>query len=230
MSLINLAFGFFVLPESHPPEKRRSIDWLRTNPLNSLLAIRRYPILLSLAGTLFLDRIAHDSLPGTWVLYTTYRFGWKEWENGLALALVGIMFGVVQGLFTGPIVKRLGERWAMLFGLGMSVVTFVLYGSATQGWMMYLFIVIGSVGAAGEAAMMSLITKNTPDDEQGAVQGTIGSVHGIAAIAGPLLATELFGYFTSPQAPFQLPGAAFYAAAVFAMLAVGLGVRATRGS
>ena len=161
------------------------------------------------------------------MLYTTYRFRWEEWENGLALALVGLMFGVVQATLTGPIVKRLGERGAMLFGIAMSVITFTLYAIAWQGWMMYLFIVIGSVGAAGEAAMMSLISKHSPDNEHGAIQGAIGSVHGIAAIVGPLLATRLFGYFTSPQAPFLLPGAAFFASAVLTGFAFLLATRAT---
>lgn len=230
LNLCNTLYGFFVLPESLAPENRRPFDWSRVNPLASLRALARFPVVLGLTATIALERLAHDTLPSTWVLFTTYRFGWTEAQNGLSLTVVGLMFGIVQGGVAGKFVAKFGERTALLFGLSVGALGFLLYGLATQGWMLYAIIVATSIGGVAGPALMSMITKLVPPSEQGALQGALGSVQSLAAIAGPLMATGLFGYFTSPQAPLHLPGAAFLASALLVALAVVLAVRGTRHS
>src|SRR5438270_12903199 len=90
-------YGMFVLPESLPSENRRAFSWRRSNPVGSLLALRRYPVVFGLAGTYFLIMLAHQALPSTWVLYTGYRYGWTTTEVGVSLAIVGLMSAIVQG-------------------------------------------------------------------------------------------------------------------------------------
>ena len=227
LTLCNWLYGFFVLPESHPPALRRPFAWSRANPFASLNALARYPVMLGLVAAVTLDRLAHDSLPSTWVLYTTYRFNWTEFDNGMSLALVGVMYALVAGGLTGTLVGKLGERRALIFGLFIGALTYLGYGLATRGWMMYAIIVAGSIGGIAGPAVQSLISKLTPLTEQGAVQGALSGIQSIAAILGPLLATHLFGYFTAPTAPLKLPGAAFIAAAGLVALAI---VTALRGS
>ncbi len=228
LNLCNTLYGFFVLPESHAPANRRPFDWSRINPLASLRALARFPVVLGLTATIALDRIAHDSLPSTWVLFTTYRFNWTPWQNGLSLTLVGVMFAIVSGGLTGKIVGKLGERRALIFGLCISATGYLLYGLATRGWMLYAIIAATSIGGVAGAAIMALVTKLVPANEQGALQGALGSVQSVAAIIGPLMATGLFGYFTSPNAPVQLPGAAFLASALLVVIAMLLAVRSAR--
>jgi DHA1 family tetracycline resistance protein-like MFS transporter len=228
LALLNTLYGFFVLPESLAPEHRRRFDWSRVNPLASLRALGRFPVVLGLTATILLERLAHDSLPSTWVLFTTYRFGWTEAQNGLSLALVGLMFGIVQGGVAGKFVAKFGERRALLFGLSMGALSFLLYGLATQGWMLYVIIVVTSIGGVGDPALMSMITKLVPAAEQGALQGALSSVQSVAAIAGPLMATSLFGYFTSPRAPVHLPGAAFLVSAALVAVGVLLAARSSQ--
>ncbi len=219
LSLLNWLYGYFVLPESHAVDNRRPFAWKKANPLASFGGLRRYPVVLGLAFTILCERLAHDVLPATWVLYTTWRFNWSERDNGLSLALVGLVYTIVAGALTGRIVGALGEKRTFLIGLSMGALTFVGYGLATQGWMMYVFIIVGSIGGVAMPAIQAIITKHTPADEQGAVQGAITSIHSLAAIFGPLLATGLFGYFTAPNVAWHLPGAAFLAAALLILLA-----------
>jgi len=228
LTLCNALYGFFVLPESHAKEHRRPFDWSRANPLGSLGALTTHPVVLGLTATIALERLAHDSLPSTWVLYTTYRFNWTELDNGLSLALVGLMYAIVSGGLTGLLVGKLGERRALIMGLLIGSVTFLMYGLATQGWMMYAFIVVGSLGGIAMPAIQSLITRMTPATEQGAVQGALTSINSIAAIVGPLMATGLFGYFTSAAAPVHMPGAAFLAASLLVAIGAGLAIRSAR--
>ena len=228
LTLLNALYGFFVLPESHPKERRRPFDWRVANAFSSLSALGRNPIALGLVGTITLERLAHDSLPATWVLYTTYRFNWTEAQNGFSLALVGVMYAIVAGGLTGMIIRRLGERRALMYGLLTGAFTFLLYGVASRGWILYLGIMIGSLGGVAVPAIQAIITRITPANEQGAMQGALASIQSLAAILGPLMAANLFGFFTSPRAPIHLPGAAFLLSALLvaagAILA-GLGSR-----
>lgn len=219
LNLLNWLYGFFVLPESHAKENRRPFDWTKANPFASLSQLGKYPVVLGLTATIALERLAHDSLPATWVLYTTYRFHWTEFDNGLSLALVGIVFAIVQGGLTGRIVYWLGERNAIICGLTLGSLTFLAYGLSTQGWMLYVAIIFGSLGGIAGPAIQSLITKMVSATEQGAVQGIIASIQSIVAILGPLMATNLFGFFTSPATPIHLPGAAFLASSLLVSIA-----------
>ncbi|MFN0120507.1 MAG: TCR/Tet family MFS transporter [Blastocatellia bacterium] len=228
LALLNALYGFFILPESLPRELRRPFHFQRANPLASLRGLGRFPVIPGLVAIIALERIAHDTLPSTWVLYTTYRFQWTERDNGLSLALVGIMFALVSGGLTGRIVKKLGERRAIILGLTIGCLDFLLYGLATAGWMLLAGIVAGSIGGIAVPAIQSLISRMTPATEQGAVQGAISSIQSMATIIGPLLGTYLFGLFTSEAAPLHLPGAAFIAASILIGIGALLAVRQAR--
>jgi len=230
LNLANALYGFFVLPESHPQERRRPFAWRRANPLAALGALRVHPEVFGLAAVVALERLAHDSLPSTWVLYTMYRFQWSELQVGLSLAAVGIMSVIVSGGLTGRVIARWRERRTLIGGLLISAGSFVAYGLATQGWMLYATIVAGSLGAVAGPAMQALITARVAADEQGAIQGALSSVRGVTGILAPLLATSLFGYFTSPAAPVHVPGAAFLLSALLLGAALGMAIRTLRAS
>ena len=154
------------------------------------------------------------------VLYTGHKFGWDAQANGLSLALVGVMAVIVQGGLVQPVVRRLGERRAILYGLIVAVVTFLGYGLASAGWMLLAFIVFGSIGGVAGPAIQSLVAGAVPPEDQGKVQGGIQSLMSLTGIVAPLLFTAgLFSYFTSPGAPMELPGAPFLLGAVMYALA-----------
>lgn len=224
----NALYGFFVLPESHPRERRRPLDWGRSNPLSSLTALKQYPAVLGLVGTFALDRLAHDALPSTWVLYMTYKFQWTELQLGLSLALVGLVFGVVQGVITGRFVDTFGERTALVFALCLATCTYLLYALVPSSWMIYGVIVLSGLSGVGGPSMQSLVTSRVPSDQQGALQGALSSVGGLMAIFGPLIATNLFALFISDRVPVRVPGAPFIASSVLVAVAATVAVWSTR--
>jgi DHA1 family tetracycline resistance protein-like MFS transporter len=167
-------------------------------------------VVIGLAVTLVLASLAHQAFPATWVLYTKYRFAWTPEQNGLSLALVGLTAIIVQGGLTGIVISKIGERRAVTYGMALSCFCFVLYGLATQGWMFYCIILFGAIAGVATPAIQALISHQVPLNEQGAVQGALTSLQSLTAIAGPILATHLFGYFISEDAPVHVPGAAFF--------------------
>jgi DHA1 family tetracycline resistance protein-like MFS transporter len=228
LTLVNWLYGVFVLPESLARENRRAFSWARSNPVGALLNLRRYPVVFGLTGTYFLLTLAHQSLPATWVLYTKHRFDWTVGQTGYSLALVGLTAALVQGGLTRVLVPRLGERKAATLGLAIIAVTFTGYGLATEGWMIYALIVLGSLGGITGPAVQGLISRSVGADEQGGVQGSLTGLASVAGILGPPLATTLFSHFIRHGAAVKLPGAAFFSSALLVMLALMLAVKSFR--
>jgi MFS transporter, DHA1 family, tetracycline resistance protein len=220
ITLLNAVYGFFVLPESLKPENRREFSWARANPIGSLAGLGRYPIVLGLAGVTVLSGLAQNALQSIWVLYTSHRFSWDTGDVGISLAVVGLSAALVQGGLTGRIVPKIGERRAIIYGLGIGCIANVLYGLANQGWMMYLIPFLGALGFIAGPSTQALISKSVKSNEQGSTQGAITSILSLTGVIGPLIATSVFSYFIGENAPFELPGASFFLGALFTLFAM----------
>jgi DHA1 family tetracycline resistance protein-like MFS transporter len=227
-SLLNAAYGWLVLPESLPPERRRPFSWRRANPVGSLHLLRSHPELQGLAGVTFISSLAHAVLPATMVLYTGYRYGWDERAVGLVLAVVGISSAVVQGVLVAPAVRRFGERRTLLAGLSAGAVGLLLYGLAGTGALFIAGVPVVALWGLVGPSVQGLMTRQVSASEQGALQGANGSLLGIAMMIGPGLFAGTFAYFIGPATPWKIPGAAFLLAGVLLVAAAGLAARVTR--
>ncbi len=211
LALVNFLYGLFVLPESLSLENRSEFTAKKLNPFASLLRMGRYPIVAGLAAAIFFVSLAQRGLENVWVYFTSYRYGWNEMTNGLALGLVGIMAILVQGGMVRPIIKRLGERKAVLFGMLIATISFMGYAFAFQDWMIYVVIIFGSIGGVAGPAVQSIVAKCVDPSEQGQMQGAITSLRSVTSIFAPLLFTSgLFSYFTSDAVAVKRPGIPFF--------------------
>jgi DHA1 family tetracycline resistance protein-like MFS transporter len=224
LSLLNAAYGYFVLPESVTVGTRgKTLGLELLNPLASLRDLGRYPVVRSLASILILSSLAFQVLPNTWVLFTESTLGWTPVQNGSALALVGIMSVICQALLIGPAVRLLGERGSVLTGLLLTTVRFAMMGAARSGAVMYGSIVVGGLADIDGPTLKSLISRSIDPREQGRVQGALASMNSLASVMGPLLATWVYAYFNGGS-NLQIPGAAFYMAALLSVASVVLAV------
>ncbi len=229
LALANASFGYFALPESLPPERRRPFHWARANPLGTLRQVRRFPAVAWMLAAIFVWQLGHQVLPSTWAFYTISKFHWRSAEVGYSLAWVGAVMAIAQGLLTRVLIPSLGgERRAALAGMASAVLAYVGYALATQGWMMYGVSLLTFVFALVYPSMNALASQQTPADAQGELQGAVASLYSLSAIIGPPLMTQVFGYFSSARAPIYLPGAAFLTAAALTLVCALLFVRALR--
>lgn len=230
LSLANVLFGFFVLPESLPKDRRRSFDIRRANPLGALLRIRAYPTVGRLAASIFFWQLAQQSFPSTWAYFTIYRFGWSEAQVGASLAFVGLMVAVSQGVLMRSVVPLFPPQRSTLVGLACGFCVYLGYAFATHGWMMYAFMV-GWLGAGVVyPSLNAAMSRQAPANAQGEVQGAVGSLYGLASVLGPPMMTQLFGRFASAGAAVRFPGAAFLVAGVLTLISSALFVRAMRAA
>jgi DHA1 family tetracycline resistance protein-like MFS transporter len=230
LCLANFTYGLFVLPESLPKEKRtRHFDWSHANPLGSLLLLRRYPQVLGLVGVLFLMALAQMVYPTTFVLYADYRFHWGPQMVGYTLALVGILSAIVQGGLVGKIVRWLGERRALLFGLAFGAVGFLLYGLAPTGWLLWLAVPIASLWGVANPAAQAIMSRQVDPREQGRLQGAVASLSSVAGIVAPTLFTRLFAAVTAGHWHDVRVGATFFLASLMVGAAFFFALRVTAG-
>jgi MFS transporter, DHA1 family, tetracycline resistance protein len=228
LALLNVLYGFFVVPESLAPEKRRPFHWTRAHPLGTLQHLRRYSGVVAMVVGLFVWQVAHQSLPATWSFYTMFKFGWSEAALGASLAFAGLAIAVVQGGLTRAIIPRLGERRAALLGLVMGSLGFLGYASAAQGWMMYPWMLVAALGGLVHPSINALMSQQVNERSQGELQGGVASVYSLSTIVGPLLMTQTFRFFTRADARPLIAGAPFYAAALLGVLSLLLVHRAGR--
>jgi DHA1 family tetracycline resistance protein-like MFS transporter len=224
LSFANFLYGLVILPESLPLARRSAFRWRSANPLGALQLLRSDRMLAGLSFMNFIAQLAHVVLPSTFVLYATYRYGWDTKTVGATLAVVGICSMVVQGGTVDFIVRRLGERGALILGLCSGAVGFLIFGAAPTGLLFMVGIPAMAVWGVANAATQALTTRIVPADLQGQLQGATSSVQSLAQLLGPFLFTLTFAYFIGAGAPAHLPGAPFLLASVLLVVALAIAV------
>jgi DHA1 family tetracycline resistance protein-like MFS transporter len=230
LSLLNLAYGWFVLPESLPPERRRPFEWRSTNPLASVRALSRLKGVGSLVGVLACSFLAQFVLYTTWVLYTTFKFGWGPTENGASLAVIGVMSVLVQGVLLAPLLRRFSPQRLAIAGLASSAIAYALWGAATQGWMLYAVICANLLGFTVQAAMQSIVSSAAGADVQGRTMGSVSSLSSLMAVVAPVIGAPLLGVVSHlPHGDWRL-GAPMYFCATLQTAALVLAFVHFRGA
>ena len=228
LSLLNVLYGIFVVPESLKKENRRPFSFKRANPVSSLLNLRIYPKIMGLVSGFFLIYLASKCVESVWSFYTMYRFDWDTAHVGYSLGVVGILVTIVQGGLIGKVVKTFGEHKTIFIGYIFWIIGMILFGLASEGWMMYSFIVVYCLGGVAGPTLQGLISNEVPDNAQGELQGALTSLISVTSIIGPLLFTWIFGVFSGVDAPFHLPGASFFLGAIIAGISMFLVVRSLK--
>jgi DHA1 family tetracycline resistance protein-like MFS transporter len=229
LSFANALYGWLILPESLPPERRAPWRWKAANPVGAVHLLRTDRVLAGLSIANFFAQLAHAVLPSVFVLYATYRYGWSTSMVGVTLAVVGICQMVVQGAAIGPIVRRLGERRALLLGFACGVIGFFIFAAAPSGLLSWVGIPFMALWGLAGASAQALTTRLVAPEQQGQLQGATMSVASVAQLLGPFLFTLTFAYFIGATAPFQLPGAPFFLASALLLLALVISMRTLAG-
>jgi MFS transporter, DHA1 family, tetracycline resistance protein len=218
LAIVNAVYGILVLPESLPPERRTPIDWRKANPVSSLKHLSDLHGVGMLVAVIGLSSLAQFVMHTTWVLYTTFKFGWGPLENGWSLFAVGVMSVLVQGGLIRVALKRLPAQRIAVMGLVSSACCYLLWGAATEGWMMYAVIGLN-------VAIQTLVSNAASDHEQGRVMGAVASLNSLTAVFAPVLGATLLGFASHlPRGDWRI-GAPFYLCALLQATAMVLALR-----
>ena len=225
LAALNLAFGYFILPETVTERIRRPFAWARANPFGALRHIAALPGLGPLLAVVFIYGVAFFVYPAIWAYYGQARFGWGPGMIGISLGLFGIGIAVVQGLLMKPILRALGERNTVIAGLALDVGAFVFLGFATNGWLALALTPLTALGSVAGPALQGIMSRTAADNQQGELQGVLTGVQAVATIIAPLLMTQTFWLFTQSDAPVYAPGAPFLLAGVLTAICIAIFAR-----
>lgn len=231
LSLLNLAYGWWVLPESLPPEKRRPFEWRSANPLKAFQALVGLPGIGKVVGVIACTGLAQGVLYNVWVLHNTFKFGWDTQANGWSLAAVGVVSVIVQGFLLGKLLKRFAPRRLAVMGLISSTLAYLLWGAASQGWMMYAIIFANLLGFTVTASVQSLVSAAADARNQGQTLGSVSALNSLTAVIAPVLASPaLMAVSHLPQGDWRIGAPLYFGAALqfTALLLAWLHFRSTR--
>ena len=233
LALVNLLYGWFVLPESLPAERRRAFAWSSANPFRALRGLAQLKGAGPLVAVIACSGLAQFVLYTTWVLYTTFKFGWGPVENGWSLAAVGVVSAIVQGLLLGRLLRRFSPRRLAVLGLLSSTLAYLFWGAATEGWMMFAIIFVNLLGATVASTIQSIISSAADPRSQGQAMGAVGGLNSLMAVFGPLIGAPLLTLVSHlPKGDWRI-GTPFYFCALLqgaALLIAGLHFRRTRAA
>jgi len=225
LCLLNCVYGYFVLPESLPQERRRQFHVARANPFAALARLRSLQGVETLMWIMGLSILAQFCLHTSWFLYTEFKFGWSPRDNGLSLFAVGMMAVLVQGGLLRQVQKRMPLHNIVRIGLVSSTIAFFAWGAVPEGWMMYVVIVANVFGYMVQPGLQSVVSNAVDPSRQGESMGAVSSINSVAAVVGPLLGTPLLATVSHyPQGDWHL-GAPFYLCAAIQAVAAFIGLR-----
>ena len=225
LTLLNVIYGYFVLPESLSKNNRRAFEWKRANPISSLKNLRKYPVVSGLVISLVLTFIASHAVQSNWSFYTMYKFNWTAEIVGYSLAVVGVLVAFVQGFLIRKIIPRFGQVKSIYLGMSFSALGLLLFGLASESWMMFAFLIPYCLGGIAGPSIQGVISSQVPANEQGELQGALTSLMSLCGVFGPLLMTNLFAFATAKNSTFHVPGAPFFLASCLTLVSFYLSYR-----
>ncbi len=222
LALVNAAYGLWVLPESLPKERRRPFAWSRANPVASLRGLAALKGVGPLVLVIALASLAQFTLHMTWVLYTKFKFGWGPKEVGYSLFAVGVVSAFSQGYLLKHYLKRFTPQRLAILALSVGAVSYLGFGMATQGWMIYIVLLLGLVSGTGASAMQSIVSNAADARNQGEAMGAVSSLNSLMAVLAPVLGLELLRWVSHLAPGDWLIGLPFFVCAGLMALAAGL--------
>lgn len=217
---LNVAYGFFVVPESLKPENRRPFSWRRANSIGTLLQLRKAEGVGVLAAVYFFSNLSGFVYPAVWSYVAIAKFGWSEAEIGYSLAYYGVIFVISQAVMVPLVLPRLGERRAIWIALAIEAAALIGIATAPNGPVLYAWITLAVFTGMEGPALQKVMTERVGPDAQGELQGGLSAMGGIVLILSPLIYTQLFFAFESSALGVRFPGAPFVAASVFCVVAL----------
>ena len=213
-------YGYLFFPETMPLENRRTFSWKRANPIGAFLSLKQLPSVLGIAMIYLLWVTSTNIYPVSWSYFAPVQYGWDSKMVGLSLTVVGLSMALVQSMVLGRLVSHFGERITALIGASFGIVGLLSMAFISNG--IIALILCFFIGLQGMVmpSVNALMSRRTPSDMQGELQGFNGSLAALSALIAPLIYNTSLSYYTSSSTSIHFPGAPFLLSAVLALITI----------
>lgn len=216
LTLLNLVWGYFFMPESLAPERRSSaVKLSQLNPLLQLSKVMAAIDLRWLLTIMFLYFLSFAALQSNIAVLSKDVHGWNPQTISWIFLMIGLESIVVQGLLLKWILPKFGDVNVSIGGLSLLLAGYWLVAlSALLHFPALLFVGMGSFGfgdAVATPALGGLISRRAGPENQGRVQGGNQSIQALAKVLGPLIGGQVYVMF-GPSLLYLLSGLAIVGA------------------
>lgn len=224
LAVLNWIYGFFVLPESLSKNRHTPFEWRKANPVSALLGLIDLRGVGPLVAVIALSTLSQFMLHSTWVLYTTFKFGWGPRETGWSLMVVGLVSVVMQGVLLKHVLKRISPQRLAVIGLCSATLASLAYGLASEPWMLFLIIVLNMPSAATGSTLQSMVSSAADEKIQGRTLGAVSSLNSMMAVLAPVAGAGMLTLVSNaPRGDMRL-GLPFFVGSLIQFIALGLAV------
>ena len=224
LAVINWIYGYFVLPESLPVDQRTPFAWRKANPVSALRGLFDLGGVGPLVAVIALSTLAQFMLHATWVLYTTFKFGWGPHETGLSLMVVGLANVVMQGVLLKHILKRISPQRLAVIGLFTATLAYTAYGLAPESWVLFVIILLNIPASATGSTLQSIVSSAAHANVQGQTLGAVSSINSMMAILAPLAGAGLLALVSDAPAGSAQLGLPLYVGSFIQLIALALAI------
>jgi DHA1 family tetracycline resistance protein-like MFS transporter len=198
LGVISVFLTIFVLKESMPKKRRYDLKLKRTSIHGtSNLTLRKFltPVVRLRLIQGFIISMVFQFFFATLPLIMLYRYNASEIETGIIMSL----FFIINAILMGPVLHVLVDRYnslkILLFGVSGLLIAMVLYGIASERWVIYAFLIQYVAGVAFTRPITRTnLSKAVDEDQQGRVSGLAIFLRSLAQIITPLFLSAIIQY------------------------------------
>ncbi|MEO1037049.1 MAG: MFS transporter [Pseudomonadota bacterium] len=220
LAALNALYGYFVVRESLPVERRRAFEWSRANPVGTLLRLFRTPGVGPLLPVFFIATLSSWVYPTVWSYVAIEKFAWNEQDIGLSIAYYGVIAFISQAVVIQLLLPKISVVRAIWLALAVEIVALTGIGLAMDGWIVYAMVTLALISTLQDPAIRQELSSCVPEDAQGELQGGLSALTSVAMILAPIIYNGLFGLTGDKAGSIYLPGSPFIAAAGLSLLAL----------
>uniref|UniRef100_A0A3P9L065 Major facilitator superfamily (MFS) profile domain-containing protein n=1 Tax=Oryzias latipes TaxID=8090 RepID=A0A3P9L065_ORYLA len=200
IAVVDIAFVFFIVPESLPNKSRLSswglpISWKQADPFASLRRVGKDTTVLLICVTVFLSYLPEAGQYSSFFLYLKQVIEFSLEAIAAFIAMVGILSIIAQTLLLGVLMRTIGNKNTVLLGLGFQLLQLAWYGFGSEPWMMWAAGTVAAMSSITFPAVSALVSHSASPDQQGVAQGMITGIRGLCNGLGPALYGFIFFLF-----------------------------------
>lgn len=199
-------FGFFVLPESLPADRRRTapVRWRELDPFGAILAFaRRAPLvpMLTAMGTL---GIAFAGFRTNLAVYTRDTFLMGPEGNAVLFSIAGFFAVFTQGVIVRHLSGHLAPARSATIGCALMGVGLLGIAATPVAWGLYPAVAFIATGSGlANPSLTAMLSNHVSAAEQGTLFGAAQGLQSLTMILGPVLAGAAYDLI-DPRAPYVL--------------------------
>lgn len=199
LSLVTFLLIVFFLPETLPPEARRTepIRVRDLNPAGVIVQTMRIPTVAAMLAAVFAAAFAHAELRSSLGILLRDKFDYTEIHTGRVFTYIGFVAVIVQGGLVRRVSPRIGDRRSVLFGMPLAILGYALIPLAPAthwAWLIGVLTLMGLGAGLASPSLTGILSRSAPAGQEGQVMGASQSISALALVVGPLVAGPLYDH------------------------------------